>query len=469
MDAIQTMNAMISNFKSQMGEIIKEETLNTLNRLRTKIFKSAEIEDDFEIDTEKFAENTLKKIMEESEQLFTAMEEQIKKAAEKSPKLKKDPDAPKPSVNAYIHFSRDNRDEVKEENPSSKASDITKIIAQKWKEADEDLKQEYKEKAEQDKVRYEKELENYEPKEGFVNPKEKKSKKKAKKSGPSKPLNAYMWFCKDKREELKNKGLDNKEILREMGKLWKNLSDKKKKPYNEKAEQDKERYAEEMKNYPVDETEKKGKKGKKVKATGAPKRPLGAFMLFRKDTYDKVKSNHPDMKMPELMKKISEMWKELDDKKKKKYTDNAAKLLAEFKNKTEEKKEDEEEVEDVEDDEEIIEDDDEEEVEDEEEEEEEEIKIPSSNTPKKCMPNIVSDAKFAQLKAAEKEKEKAEKEAAKNVKNVKNVKKDDAKDVKDAKKTSEKKEAKTTKKASTKNAKKANKDEDEESILSDDE
>jgi hypothetical protein len=437
------MEAIMSNFKSQLGDIIKEEVLATMTRLRGKIFNVLETEDDLEIDMEKFAQNTLKKIMEESTELFVKTEEELKK---KSTKLKKDPEAPKPAVNAYIMFSRDNRSDVKEENPDMKATDVTKKLAEMWREADDDLKQEYKEKSEKDKERYNEELDSYVPKEGFQNPKNKKSAKTKKTSGPKKPLNAYMWFCKDKRDELKGK-FSNVEILRELGAMWKKLSDKKKKLYVDKAEEDKERYNEEMKNYVPEEGEKK--KSKKSKVSDGPKRPLSAFMLFSKDKRSIIKENEPEMKQTEIMKKLGEMWKNISQKEKKKYTDQSAKLLAEFKSKS--KVEEEEEVEDEEEEEDEVED---EEEEEEEEEAEEEVVIPQTGTPKKCMPNIVSDSKFAAMKAAEKKKEKEEKEA---------------------KKSSKKEEKKTTKAKKDDKAKKNNKksaksqDSDDEAILSDDE
>lgn len=498
-------NTIIENFKSHISEIIREQTLSTLTRLRSKIFNAVDIEDDFEIDMDKFAENTMKKIIEESSSLFSEVEEGIKKAAEKVPKLKKDPDAPKAAVNAYILFSRDNRDDVKSENPDMKAIDITKKLAEMWKESDEDLKKEYKEKSEQDKERYTKELESYVPKEGFQNPKEKKTKsKKTKKTGPKKPLNAYMWFCNDKRDELKGKGFNNTEILREMGRLWKELTDKKKKPYLKKAEEDKERYEEEMKNYVPTEEEKaallqneeknKGKKGKKAKNVNKEsKRPLGAFMLFRKDKYQQVKEENPDMKMGDIMKEIGDMWKNLSEKEKKKYTDQAAKLLAEFKQKNsgDNQEKNEEKNEENDDNEESEESGDSEDNEDNEEnedseddknpkkkevkkvkedkkevkkvdkkvkkddddddnsiidEDDEELDIPLTGTPTKCMPIIVSDAKFAKMKEEEEKKKKEEKKADKK-----------------SKKTDKK-----SKKADKK-SKKNNKDSDDEEILTDSE
>jgi len=418
------MSNAINNFKTQISEIIKSQFETTLGRLRSKIFQAADIEDDFDIDLGKFAENTLKKIMDESEEIF----DELKKSSIKTPKMKRDPDAPKSSVNSYIMYSRDNRSDIKEENPDMKATDITKKLAEMWRNADEELKKEYKEKSDKDKERYEIELEDYVPKEGFHNPKEKKSRSsKKKKSGPTKPLNSYMFFCKDKRQKLKEQGIKNTEILRELGRQWKELSEKKKKPYIEQSERDKERYKEEMKEY-IPDGEDSPKKSKKEKKTG-PKLPLGSFMLFRKDKYEEVKSDNPDMKQPDIMKKLGEMWKNLKDKQKKKYTDAAAKLLKEFK-----QNEDEDVKDEVEDElEEEVEEEVEEELEDELEEEEEldddevEIKIPSSGTPRKCMANIVSDEKFIEMKQAEEAEKEAEKKKAKKI-DAKKDKKDDKKD-----------------------------------------
>lgn len=458
---LTNMDAIIANLKSQLGDIIKEEVKNTMTRLRGKICKAMEVEEP-EVDLQKFAENTLKKIMEESAELFSKTEEDMKKLTVKAPKLKKDPDAPKPAVNAYIMYSRDNRADVKEENPELKATEITKKLAEMWQSADQDLKQEYKDKAEQDKKRYDEELETYEPKEGFQNPKEKKSSKKKKKSGPSKPLNAYMWFCKDKRDELKGK-FNNTEILRELGRLWKNLSEKKKKPYVEKAEQDKERYQDEMKDYVPAEgeekNEKKGKGKKSVKSDGT-KRPMSAYLLFCKDKRAVLKENEPELKQPEIMKKLGEMWKSASQKEKKKYTDQSAKLLAEFKSKNEPAGKAEEEVEEeVED---KVEDKSDEEVE-EEVESDDDIVLPQTGTPKKCMPNIVSDAKFAAMKEAEKKKQMDEKKRSKKSKKDESDDESDESDKKSkkAEKKSEVKTSKSKKDEKPSKGKKSKKDESE--------
>ena len=44
-----------------------------------------------------------------------------------------------------------------------------------------------------------------------------------------------------------------------------------------------------------------------------PKRALSAFFLYRGEVYNKVKSEHPEAKITEITKIISEMWAQADE------------------------------------------------------------------------------------------------------------------------------------------------------------
>jgi hypothetical protein len=81
--------------------------------------------------------------------------------------------------------------------------------------------------------------------------KEKKEKKVKDPNAPKGPLGAYMFFCKDKRESVKAKHADwgVAEIGRELGGMWKALTDKDKKKYEDQAAKDKDRYKKEMEKY----------------------------------------------------------------------------------------------------------------------------------------------------------------------------------------------------------------------------
>ncbi|ORZ08608.1 non-histone chromosomal protein 6 [Absidia repens] len=68
---------------------------------------------------------------------------------------KKDPNAPKRGLSAYMFFSQANRNKVKEENPDATFGQLGKILGQKWKEMSDEEKKPYHHQAEKDKARYE--------------------------------------------------------------------------------------------------------------------------------------------------------------------------------------------------------------------------------------------------------------------------------------------------------------------------
>lgn len=357
-----------TKFTDLISDLIKKEVEATLTRFRGKICKALETdEDDIEIDISKFAQNTVKKIVESQD--YNNMVEKVYKTKEEK-KEKKDPNAPKGPKNAFIFFCNDRRSEIKEENPDMKSTEIAKKMGEMWKEIDSVEKAQYQEMAEEDKKRYSDQLESYEPKEGFKNPKSPK-KNKEENPSPKRARSAYIYFCTEKREEVKksNPSISNTEILSELGKMWKSLTDKKKKPFVDMANKDKKRYEEEMKNYVP--SENKQNKVKKVKKES--NRTPSAYILFCKNKREEVKSSNPDLKTTEITSKLGKMWSSLDEKSKKKYKEQAEKLKAEKNKKNvedededeeEEEEVEEEEVEEVEEDEEsILSDDDEEEEE----------------------------------------------------------------------------------------------------------
>jgi hypothetical protein len=78
-------------------------------------------------------------------------------------------------------------------------------------------------------------------------PKAKKAKKEKDPNAPKKPLGAYMWYCKEVREEVKKDfpNLKVTEMGAKLGGMWKALTEDGKKPFYALAEKDKERYAKE--------------------------------------------------------------------------------------------------------------------------------------------------------------------------------------------------------------------------------
>lgn len=79
----------------------------------------------------------------------------------KSTRKKKDPDAPKRSLSAYMFFANENRDIVRAENPGISFGQVGRLLGEKWKALSTEEKVPYETKAATDKKRYEKEKAEY--------------------------------------------------------------------------------------------------------------------------------------------------------------------------------------------------------------------------------------------------------------------------------------------------------------------
>ncbi|GAA5979303.1 hypothetical protein JCM11641_001988 [Rhodosporidiobolus odoratus] len=97
-------------------------------------------------------------------------------------KAKKDPNAPKRPLSAYMIFTQDERPKLKEEQPDVKFGEVGKILGARWKELDADEKKPWEEKAKVAKAKYEKEKAAYDAENPSEKPASKPKKAPAKKS-----------------------------------------------------------------------------------------------------------------------------------------------------------------------------------------------------------------------------------------------------------------------------------------------
>jgi hypothetical protein len=79
----------------------------------------------------------------------------------KKKKKKKDPDAPKRNMSAYFLYSVHIRPTIKEENPEASFGTIAKLISAKFKALPEKERKRWDVKAEEDKARYQGEMQRY--------------------------------------------------------------------------------------------------------------------------------------------------------------------------------------------------------------------------------------------------------------------------------------------------------------------
>jgi hypothetical protein len=166
-------------------------------------------------------------------------------------------------------------------------------------------------------------------------PKPTKTKTKAKKTkdpnAPKKAKSSYMFFCADKREEATKQADDHKQVLKILGTMWSELKenveegDKKAKKamakYTKQADDDKERYKEEMEDYEPpttgtdsddDKPKAKGKgKAKAKKDPNAPKKPKSAYLIFCADKREEAKEELGDGAAPkDVLSQLGKMWAE---------------------------------------------------------------------------------------------------------------------------------------------------------------
>ena len=148
-------------------------------------------------------------------------------------------------LNPYLQFCTDTRGQMIKELPELSSSEITKVLSQKWKELDVEVKEAYKTNYEQRKNEFfaQNNVEG-------VKHKNKRLKKKDP-SAPKKPLSSFMEFCKEIRSSLKDElcKLPLAEVGRELGRRWRELSQEDKESFEARAKQNREQYANEVQIY----------------------------------------------------------------------------------------------------------------------------------------------------------------------------------------------------------------------------
>ncbi|KAL5339167.1 Non-histone chromosomal protein 6 [Aspergillus crustosus] len=82
-------------------------------------------------------------------------------------------------------------------------------------------------------------------------PREPATRKKKDPNAPKRGLSAYMFFANDNRDKVReeNPGITFGQVGKMLGERWKALSDKDRKPYDDKAATDKKRYEDEKAAY----------------------------------------------------------------------------------------------------------------------------------------------------------------------------------------------------------------------------
>ncbi|KAF4505044.1 hypothetical protein G6O67_007038 [Ophiocordyceps sinensis] len=76
-------------------------------------------------------------------------------------RAKKDPNAPKRGLSAYMFFANEQRENVRDENPGISFGQVGKLLGERWKALNDKQRGPYEAKAAADKKRYEDEKQAY--------------------------------------------------------------------------------------------------------------------------------------------------------------------------------------------------------------------------------------------------------------------------------------------------------------------
>jgi hypothetical protein len=121
-------------------------------------------------------------------------------------------------------------------------------------------------------------------------------------------------------EEKKN--VNSNEMMVKLADLWKNLKDEDRKKYHDMAEKEKLKYLLELNQFyqthPFEVIQNKTKKNH-------VKKPSSAYGLFLREAKTVVKTEHPELKMADILKIVAERWKRLDEGTRIKYQQAAKK------------------------------------------------------------------------------------------------------------------------------------------------
>merc|ERR1712038_1058919 len=178
----------------------------------------------------------------------------------KSGKAERDVNAPKRNLSAYLLYQNAMRDEFKRENPGMTFGQLSKYTSCMYKLLSPEEKATWVTRADQDKLRYEKELEEYTPPPGHDargnlieehRPRKRSKRPQKDPDAPKRASGAYVFFTNEMRPMVMKQfpGIKFVEMGRILGERWRALQPDEKSRYEKFAQEDKLRFQMEMQQY----------------------------------------------------------------------------------------------------------------------------------------------------------------------------------------------------------------------------
>ncbi len=139
----------------------------------------------------------------------------------------KDPNEPKRALTSYMLFCKDTRAELKALNPDMKFAELSKLMGSEWKSLSLTEKHKYAMKAVVARTKYSDEMKEYirPSNQELVEEKQTRKRSIGTSKGVKRPVSSYMFFSKDKSQEIKNANpqMTLKELHSELGRLWREV------------------------------------------------------------------------------------------------------------------------------------------------------------------------------------------------------------------------------------------------------
>ncbi|KAL3265608.1 hypothetical protein HHI36_009812 [Cryptolaemus montrouzieri] len=159
---------------------------------------------------------------------------------------------PRGRMTAYAFFVQTCREEHKKKHPEENVvfAEFSRKCADRWKTMLDKEKKRFHEMAENDKKRYDSEMQNYTPPKGEKT-RGKKRKQIKDPNAPKRSLSAFFWFSNDERGKVKaqNPEYGVGDIAKELGRRWADADPETKGKFEALADKDKQRYEKEMTAY----------------------------------------------------------------------------------------------------------------------------------------------------------------------------------------------------------------------------
>ena len=128
---------------------------------------------------------------------------------------------------------------MKAENPDYSITEVAKELGKRWATLDPNIKNSYEQRYQESRRVYESEMNNYKP------------KKKKDPNTPKQPLSAYFIFSTEERLKVKesNPSFSICEVAKELGRRWAEMDPQVKQRYQQRAEEERQKYDNDMANY----------------------------------------------------------------------------------------------------------------------------------------------------------------------------------------------------------------------------